>query len=194
MPPPEQNTFVFIDEDQRNKYSKSTLSVINAQVAKHAHKQRRSVVKPKSKSAPSSPPALGSAESAKNVSAATTQDDQLNKVRRRTSEPPSQTSSAIVGPRRGSSDPQTSLARQGASSPKLRKNLIKTSKSEKEAQRAEQNASEAEQSEETQPEDLADLVQNLCRITRVPAYQAFPCFLNLDERRLAHYCQCIVSR
>lgn len=185
MAPPQQNTFVFIDEDQRHKYSKSTLSAINAQVAKHAHKQRRSNAKPKpkSKSAPSSPSSLGATENEKHSGAVTTQDDQLNKTNRRTSAP------AVTSSRRGSSDPQTSLIRQGGSSPKERSKSLPQTKFVKEAQRAEENSKEDGQNDETPPEDLADLFQNLCRITKFPAYQAFPFFLDLEERRLAHYCK-----
>lgn len=185
MAPPEQNTFVFIDEDQRHKYSKSTLSAINAQVAKHAHKQRRGNVKPKpkSKSAPSSPPATGASECEKTSDIVVIQHDQINKTARRTSAPAGATL------RRGSSDSQTSLVRHVGSPPKERSRSLPQPKTAKETQRAEENAKQDDQKDETPPGDLADLFQDLCRITKYPAYQAFPFFLNLEERRLAHYCK-----
>lgn len=183
MAPPEQNNFVFIDEDQRHKYSKSTLSAINAQVAKHAHKQRRSNAKSKSKSAPSSPPSLGAAENEKSSESIGTQDDQINKTGRRTSAP------ALDTTTRRPPDLHTSLVRQGGSSPKQRSKSVPQTKVEKEIQRAEDDSGQDSLTDETPPEDLADLFQNLCRITKYPAYQAFPFFLDLEERRLAHYCK-----
>lgn len=187
MPSQEQNTFVFIGEDQRHKYSKSTLSAINAQVAKHAHAQRRSNAKPKSKSVPSSaassPPGPVVAETAKTSEFLGTQDDQINKTVRRTSAP------ALTSTRRSLSDPQTSLVRQVGSLPRERSRSLPQTKLAKEAQRLGEKSKQTNEEDETPPEELADLFQNLCRITKYPAYQAFPFFLDLEERRLAHYCK-----
>lgn len=181
---PSEQTFVFIDEDQRNKYSKSTLSAINAQVAKHAHRQRnKTVVKPKlpkSKSAPSSPPV---AEDIPGASKGTysTQDDQLNRTRRR-----SAPESASVTIRRTSGQ---SITSSSSASPKQRKESIETHNRAENNFKGQGQLDSNDSEDGPPPEALADLFQNLCRITKYPTYQAFPFFLDLEERRLAHYCK-----
>lgn len=184
---PEQNTFVFIDEDQRNKYSKSTLSAINAQVAKHAHKQRnKNAVKPKlpkSKSAPSSPPSVESTSKDNQSRRTGTQDDQLNRTRRK-----SAPDSVGVIARRGSSQRSSGSRLESNTSPKQRNESLK-SKSNHTNFDDTNNYISNDKDEGPPPEALADLFQNLCRITKYPTYQAFPFFLDLEERRLAHYCE-----
>lgn len=184
-------SFVFIDEDQQKKYSKSTLSAINSQVAKYAHaqKQRKPIVK--SHSAPTSPPTLGSSPEA--VENNTTQDDQLNRRVRRTSQPNAARSKygSLDALKSGQKDPQK---RSSFSIPSKRKSNSQ-SKSSKDTSaivvitEAAVDENDAPTTDDKPPEDLSDLFQNLCRITKYPSYQAFPFFLNLEERRLAHYCR-----
>lgn len=178
---PQGQTFVFIDEDQQKKYSKSTLSAINAQVAKYSHKHRK---KPsKSQSAPSSPPSIGGAEPDKFDEQTTTQDDQLNNRRRRSSQP----KTSVADVRHNGPDLQSITRRREEVSYRQRRKSTTPPQPIREILVPETSSSNHE-NDERPPEDLADLFQNLCRITKYPSHQAFPFFLNLEERRLAHYC------
>lgn len=171
-------TFVFIDEDQQKKYSKSTLSAINAQVAKYAHKQRQTI--PKSHSAPSSPPETGLVH-AQEIG---TQDDGPKQGARRKSD------SKFIAVRRKSLESKALQPRRDDRPTKAKP--LKKVESPRRNSAGEVPAGEAiidnPSAVETQPESLTDLFENLCRITKHPSYQAFPFFLNLEERRLAHYC------
>ena len=162
-----------------------TLSAINSQVARYAHaqKQRKTVVK--SHSAPSSPPSLGSEANCQQKEDATiTQDDQLHKRNRRASQPTSSRN------KRGSVDQLTRIQAPFLS----RRKSSDKSNATKETVIIDPvdeslDAKDKQANNDPPPEDLADLFQNLCRITKYPSYQAFPFFLNLEERRLAHYCK-----
>lgn len=182
-------SFVFIDEDQRKKYSKSTLSAINSQVAKYAHAQKHRKPIVKSHSAPSSPPSLGSTSDLQEKDA--TQDDQINRRVRRASQPNASKT------KRGSIDSlkplQKSSQRTSVVPVLSRRNFNNQPKGSNTVSTVEIVADDTiepsdNEDSDKRPEDLSDLFQNLCRITKYPSYQAFPFFLNLEERRLAHYC------
>lgn len=170
----QQNIFVFIDEDQQKKYSKTTLSAINAQVAKYAHKNRPFT--PKSRSARRPPPT------------ASTQDE----------EPPTQTNHFKLSGRKKSttsstnSQPETQALNlpDGRRSGKKRSN---TSTPLQQYAAAESTACTRKASNATiansKSEDLNGLLSRLCRITKHPTYQEFPFFLNIEERQLTHYCE-----
>lgn len=175
---PMAQTFVFIDEDQQKKYSKSTLSAINAQVAKYAHQQRKSA---KPHSAPSSPPSLGEDTQTTEKPAKT---QHGNNNRRRSSQP----------------QPTRRISPTTAKTLKHFENVSENHRRRKSAspptvcgpaEKPKDTTHEKGQNGDAAPGDLADLFQDLCRITKHPPYQAFPFFLDLEERRLAHYCKCI---
>lgn len=169
-------TFVFIDEDQQKKYSKSTLSAINAQVAKYAHQQRKSG---KPNSAPSSPPALG--EAGTNLDKTQKKQD-AHHHRRRSSQPqPTRRISPTTA--------KTLKHFEDVSNNHRRRKSISPPKTFGPAEIPKSDNSELERDREPPPDNLADLFQDLCRITKHPPYQAFPFFLDLEERRLAHYCK-----
>lgn len=172
----QQNTFVFIGEDQQKKYSKTTLSAINAQVAKYAHKQRQATPS-KARSLPTSPHLLDSSNN-RDVS---TQSNRSRRPSRRASD----TSCAI--PRTKESDTGVLHSKQ---SKERQLSVSKVSRQKAAGVDAcEKSVVNNSGDDRTAPEDLNELFEKLCRITKLPTYQAFPFFLNLEERRLAHYCQ-----
>lgn len=174
----QQTTFVFIDEDQQKKYSKSTLSAINAQVAKYAHKQRQTL--PKSRSAPASPKEVDALDDQETA----TQITRARRRSRRTSDttPPdrshtlSELAASQIRPSKEKSQPKRQSVPRRSSTDGV--NLKKATTIES-------------QFSDAKPEELDVLFDRLCRITKLPTYQAFPFFLDLEERRLAHYCQSI---
>lgn len=177
-------TFVFIDEDQQKKYSKNTLSAINAQVAKYAHKQRKVVQK--SSSAPSSPPSASSKHD-QCAEAGITQDDQLNARSQRTIH-------LTVKARRRSAELQKTPNHTKEPFGKERRKSLSKSQPVNEPQHGLEISKQNQQTEDTaqsndkSSEELSEWFEKLCNITKVPVYQAFPFFLDLEERRLTHYC------
>lgn len=173
----QQDIFVFIDEDQRKKYSKSTLSAINAQVAKYAHK-RRQVAPPKPRVARKSPPQSHESDhsephaqdaEAKRCSEAST-----------TVHPESRHKSAAFVPVNGKQD----VKKKPGARDRARQDLSGKVKS------GGQPTGSTELVYAKQ-EDLDNLFERVCRITHTPNYQGFPLHLNPEERQLTHYCECL---
>lgn len=146
----------------------------------------RAISNPKTKSAPSFPPSLAISVKDDTTQAAPKQEGGPKTPGRRASEFQPLPGN-IPKRRKVPAGSQHSLARQHALSLKLRKDSFNSQKTANGAPQAEENAPTPEQTEGTGPEDLAELFQRICRITNYPAHQAFPFFLDLEERRLAHY-------
>lgn len=170
-------TFVFIDEDQQKKYSKSTLSAINAQVAKYAHNQRQTLSK--SRSAPASPKVLDILDDQE----AATHNTRPRRRSRRTSD------TVGLSPRLVLSE--LAAPQSNSSKEKQSKRLSLSRRPSTEGVNPNKSNVVEPQLSDTRPEEFDVLFDRLCRITKLPTYQAFPFFLNLEERRLAHYCQSI---
>lgn len=170
----QQNIFVFIDEDQQKKYSKSTLSAINAQVAKYAHKNRPFT----SKCRPARRP----------CSNGLTQDEEPAKLTkhykpggRKASNIASTDSQARTQASSLTDDSQSVKDRSRTSTPRQEHATRRTIACKRKAA----NTAFAH----AKPEDFNRLFSRLCRITKLPTYQEFPFFLNIEERQLTHYCK-----
>lgn len=171
-------SYVFVGEGQQGGYSKSTLSSINAQVAKYAHQQRRMLTK--SHSAPSSVRLL-TPNNDEQHSPSSDDSGRLDRHTRRSSAPPITNvkhKKTVKGTKHYCS--QADFVKAGSKTSAYRKQSFGsvTSKLEEEDEATDEIITNA----------IELIFQQMCQIPEPVAFRPYSQDLDASERRLFHYC------
>lgn len=166
------SVFVFIDEDQQKKYSKNTLSAINAQVAKYAHKRRLGLPKPETAKHPS--PILITSHGVE----PNTKAPRFKRTGKHL---------LLEHQNSGLSLSKSINGKNGTSRGFISSKASPQSSAVRDIQ--DEHESEGCEVSNEKQEELHSIFERLCRITKLPTYQDFAEFLNPQERKLTHYCQ-----